>query len=257
MMKIASCIFNVFIDDNNRYNLEEMQLILCGWESYISFQSFKNYEKLLPQSPTPSNHKKHKKKKKHKSNKVGVDKHKYNNNNNNELDRIVPVDIATATPGNAHAPVAHFGGIIQSVWSNVIKPTISNDNNSSQPITPITRPITPSNEFETTNTVELLDNEALAENVRAIVQSEDKDNKNDHDILLTPKKHKKHNKQNTNAINVTSFYEDNNEPLHQFINHSTTVKDKRYTKCTQSKSVILYIYVYMYIHIYIHVYTYI
>eukprot|EP01083_Nonionella_stella_P107616 311894_1 len=115
MMKIASCIFNVFIDDNNRYNLEEMQLILCGWESYISFQSFKNYEKLLPQSPTPSNHKKHKKKKKHKSNKVGVDKHKYNNNNNNELDRIVPVDIATATPGNAHAPVAHFGGIIQSV----------------------------------------------------------------------------------------------------------------------------------------------
>eukprot|EP01084_Bolivina_argentea_P286817 492074_1 len=39
----------------------------------------------------------------------------------------------------------NFGGIIQSVWSNVIKPTISNDNNtqnnSSQPITPITHPI--------------------------------------------------------------------------------------------------------------------
>eukprot|EP01083_Nonionella_stella_P293767 999023_1 len=34
----------------------------------------------------------------------------------------------------------NFGGIIQSVWSNVIKPTISNDNNSSQPITPITHP---------------------------------------------------------------------------------------------------------------------
>eukprot|EP01084_Bolivina_argentea_P286816 492073_1 len=71
----------------------------------------------------------------------------------------------------------NFGGIIQSVWSNVIKPTISNDNNtqnnSSQPITPITHPITPSKEFETTNTVELLDNEALAGTVRAIVQSED------------------------------------------------------------------------------------
>eukprot|EP01084_Bolivina_argentea_P286820 492078_1 len=103
----------------------------------------------------------------------------------------------------------NFGSVMQSIWSNVIKPITSNDNNtqnnSSQPITSITpitpiAPITALNEFETGNTVKLLDNKQLEEKVRAIVQS-------DNDVLLTPKKH------DTNGINTNSFYQDNNKSL--------------------------------------------